>query len=86
MTEAPSAARRFELIEGGSRKFWEITRDGREVTVRIGRIGSDGQSKVKQLASEEAARDHVASLIGEKVGRATARWDRVRGYNPEEGF
>ena len=57
------------MIEGGSRKFWEVARNGREVTVRYGRIGTDGQSRVKPLASEEAARDHVAGLIGEKVGK-----------------
>ena len=39
------------------------------MTVRFGRIGSDGQSKTKQLASEEAARDHAAALIGEKLGK-----------------
>jgi DNA ligase-1 len=64
-----ASARRFELDEGGSRKFWEITQDGREVTVRYGRISSDGQSRAKQLASEEAARQHVAGLVGEKMGK-----------------
>ncbi len=65
----PSGARRFELIEGASRKFWQVTRAGREVTVCYGRIGSDGQSKAKQLASEEVARDHVDALVGEKVAK-----------------
>jgi DNA ligase-1 len=62
-------ARRFELIEGSSRKFWEVTRDGREVTVRYGRIGGDGQVKKKSLADEEAARSHVGDLIDEKLGK-----------------
>jgi predicted DNA-binding WGR domain protein len=38
------------------------------LTVRYGRIGGDGQSRAKQLASEEAARQHVACLIAEKAG------------------
>jgi DNA ligase 1 len=65
----PSGARRFELIEGSSCKFWEVARSGREVTVRYGRIGTGGQSRVKPRASEEAAQDHMADLIGEKVGK-----------------
>ena len=68
-TAAAPGARLFEFIEGGSRKFWEVTRDAREVTVRFGRIGSDGQSKTKQFASEQAACDHAAALIGEKLGK-----------------
>ena len=61
--------RRFEMEEGGSRKFWEVARDGREVTVRYGRIGSAGQSKVKSLADEDEARGHVSGLVEEKVGK-----------------
>ncbi len=65
--EAPS--RRFELVEGGAAKFWEIARDGLSVTVRYGRIGSEGQSKTKQLADEAAALRHVDDLIREKTGK-----------------
>ncbi len=67
---APSqAARRFELIEGSSSKFWEVARDGCAVTVRFGRIGSDGQAKTKELASEELAQRHADGLIEEKVAK-----------------
>jgi DNA ligase 1 len=67
---APSqAARRFELIEGSSSKFWEVARDGCAVTVRYGRIGSDGQAKTKELASEELAQRHADGLIEEKVAK-----------------
>lgn len=50
-------------------KFWEIARDGLSVTVRYGRIGSEGQSKTKQLADEAAALRHVDDLIREKTGK-----------------
>ena len=66
---ASSAARRFELVEGSSSKFWEIARDGRAVTVRYGRIGTDGQSKTKEFADEDAARRHAEGLIEEKVAK-----------------
>jgi DNA ligase-1 len=67
---APSQApRRFELIEGSSSKFWEVARDGCAVTVRFGRIGSDGQAKTKELASEELAQRHADGLIEEKAAK-----------------
>lgn len=66
---SPGTARRFELVEGTSRKFWEIARHGCAVTVRYGRIGSDGQTRTKELASEQVALDHVEGLIAEKVGK-----------------
>jgi len=66
---AAAGPRRFELVEGGSSKFWEVARDGREVVVRYGRIGSDGQSKAKTFADEAAAVRHVEGLIEEKTGK-----------------
>lgn len=66
---ATAGPRRFELVEGGSSKFWEVARDGREVVVRYGRIGSDGQSKAKTFADEAAAVRHVEGLIEEKTGK-----------------
>ena len=62
-------ARRFEQVEGGSAKFWEVARDGREVAVRFGRIGSEGQAKVKSFADEAAATRHVDDLVREKSGK-----------------
>jgi len=61
--------RRFEFVEGGASKFWEVVLTGCEATVRYGRIGSNGQAKVKTLANEEKARRYVADLIEEKVGK-----------------
>jgi DNA ligase-1 len=67
--EEPSRPRRFELVEGASAKFWEVAREGLAVTVRYGRIGTEGQSKTKQLADEAAALRHVEDLIREKQGK-----------------
>ncbi|WP_337173930.1 DNA ligase [Paludisphaera sp.] len=66
---ATASARRFELVDGGSAKFWEVARDGCEVVVRYGRIGSTGQAKAKTFADEAAASRHVAGLIEEKTGK-----------------
>lgn len=62
-----TTARYFEFVGGTSQKFWEILREGTDVTVRYGRIGSAGQSKVKGFASESAAAAHAADLIGKKT-------------------
>jgi DNA ligase-1 len=66
---APSSAglRRFEFSEGGSSKFWEISVTGGDVTVRFGRIGTQGQTRVKSFADNDAATRHAEKLIGEKT-------------------
>ena len=61
--------RYFELVEGKSNKFWEITVDGSEVTVCYGRIGSNGAAKVKEYADPEAAQAHADKLIGQKTDK-----------------
>ena len=59
-------ARYFEFVGGKSNKFWEIAIDGVEVTVRYGRIGSNGQSKVKTFDSQESAQSHLETMMGKK--------------------
>lgn len=59
--------RRFEFVGGTSAKFWEVTYGGCEVTVRYGRLGTDGQSLTKTFTDEAAARMHAEKLIGEKT-------------------
>ena len=61
--------RHFEYIGGTSSKFWEISRSGSEVTVAFGRIGTNGQTQVKDLSTHSAAIAHVDKLIAEKVGK-----------------
>lgn len=62
-------SRHFEFSDGSSSKFWEICRDGTQVTVRFGRIGSKGQTNVKSFPDEAAAEKHVAKLIAEKMAK-----------------
>jgi DNA ligase-1 len=65
--ESKSAARHFEFVEGNSAKFWEISAAGNEVTVRFGRLGTQGQAQSKTLADADAAASHVEKLIDEKL-------------------
>jgi DNA ligase-1 len=66
---ATTAARRFEFAGGSSNKFWEVLQRGTEVTVRFGRIGTNGQSSVKSFRDQAAAAKHVAKLADEKLGK-----------------
>ena len=61
--------RYFEFVEGSSSKFWEISVSDKTVTVRYGRIGTDGQTNVKVLADAAAATKHTDKLIAEKTGK-----------------
>ncbi len=58
---------RYELVEGKSKKFWEIEIDGGRVTVTFGRIGTAGQSKTKTVASAAAADREHDKLVAEKT-------------------
>jgi predicted DNA-binding WGR domain protein len=56
------ASRKSERAE----KYWEITQIGKTVTVRFGKIGADGQLKVKEFETKEDAEAEVVKLIKEK--------------------
>ncbi|GAA3378240.1 hypothetical protein GCM10020367_56950 [Streptomyces sannanensis] len=58
--------RRWEYVDGTSAKFWEAEAEGATVTVRYGRIGTDGRTQVKECASADAAREYLAKAAGEK--------------------
>ena len=61
--------RRFEFVEGTSSKFWEITTDHREVTVRYGRIGSNGQTQTKSFTNDAAANTDALRQINAKLAK-----------------
>jgi predicted DNA-binding WGR domain protein len=67
------AMSRYEFIEGTSRKFWDASLRGKQLVVRWGRIGTEGQSKVFEFPTAAAARDKQSSLIREKT---------AKGYGP----
>ena len=52
--------RRFEFVEGSSSKFWEVEVAGDALTVRYGRIGTQGQVQTKSFAG--AAKDLASRL------------------------
>ncbi|HWU51566.1 MAG TPA: WGR domain-containing protein, partial [Tahibacter sp.] len=61
--------RRFEFSEGASNKFWEIARNGADLDIRWGRIGTQGQSQTKSFADEAKAGAALDKLVAEKTGK-----------------
>jgi predicted DNA-binding WGR domain protein len=59
--------KRFELSDGSSNKFWQIAREGNSLRVTFGKIGTAGQTQLKELASEAAAIAEHDKLIKEKT-------------------
>lgn len=59
--------RRFEFSMGGSDKFWEVEVNGADLTVRFGRLGTNGQTQNKTFPSEAAAQKEYDKLIAEKL-------------------
>ena len=59
--------KRFELINEKSSKFWEVEVSGNELTVRYGKIDTEGTSKTKELADNDAALKEETKLIKSKT-------------------
>ncbi|MCS7479465.1 WGR and DUF4132 domain-containing protein [Umezawaea endophytica] len=58
--------RRWELVNGGTARFWEVGRAEQEVSVRFGRSGAAGRSTTAVFDSEAAAVAHVEESVLEK--------------------
>ncbi|MBN8740979.1 MAG: hypothetical protein BGP24_20540 [Lysobacterales bacterium 69-70] len=61
--------RRFEFSEGASNKFWEIARNGADLELRWGRIGTQGQSQTKTFADAAKAGAALDKLVAEKTAK-----------------
>jgi uncharacterized protein (TIGR02996 family) len=48
-------------------KFWEIDVHGRWLTIRSGKVGTDGKSETRTFSSHTQARSAAAELIAEKL-------------------
>jgi uncharacterized protein (TIGR02996 family) len=61
-----SGGRRYELSEGSSHKFWEVKLEGTNVVTIHGRIGSDGQTTLKEHDSPALAKQEHDKLVASK--------------------
>ncbi|KQV45338.1 AAA domain-containing protein [Duganella sp. Root336D2] len=65
--EGGGQARNLHFEQGASRKFWRASLRGSELTVSYGRMGSAGQSLLKQFETPERAMREMAKLVDEKL-------------------
>ena len=63
------SVRRFELVDGSSNKFWEVTVEGSAVVTRYGKIGASGQMTTKDEGSPDKAQKLYEKLVREKTGK-----------------
>jgi predicted DNA-binding WGR domain protein len=56
----------LQVVEGGSKKFWRARVEGSSLYVNFGRIGTGGQTQVKDLGSEDKARAELDKVAGSK--------------------
>ncbi|MCX4164348.1 MULTISPECIES: AAA domain-containing protein [Paraburkholderia] len=74
-TEAPQVVqatqtevvRTLRFEQGGSSKFWRARLRGTELSVSYGRIGSNGQTNLKEFDTPERARREMDKLVAEKL-------------------
>ena len=59
--------RYFEFKDAHSNKFWEVSVAASTVTVRYGKIGTNGQTSVKELDSPEQAQEHATKQAAGKL-------------------
>ncbi|MCX4243900.1 WGR domain-containing protein [Paraliomyxa miuraensis] len=56
----------LQLVEGGSKKFWRARVEGGTLYVNYGRIGTTGQTQVKELGTDDKARAELDKVAGSK--------------------
>ncbi len=61
--------RRFEFIGGTSAKFWEVQVSHAEVTIRYGRLGTQGQTLTKSFATAVSAQNYAETQIAAKLAK-----------------
>jgi predicted DNA-binding WGR domain protein len=76
--------RRFEFVEGKSSKFWQIALEGTSFTVQYGRLGTDGQTQVKDWPTVDKARAEHDKLVKEKTGKGYVEVTNGAGEAPSD--
>ncbi len=61
--------RYFEFVDAKSSKFWEVWVENTSLCVRFGKIGTNGQTTVKEFPDIGAPEQAGDKAIGEKTGK-----------------
>jgi predicted DNA-binding WGR domain protein len=62
--------------QGSSRKFWQASCRGRELSVSYGRTGTNGQTILKQFDTPERALKEMDKLVNEKLRKGYVETER----------
>lgn len=74
----------FVFQDFKSQKFWSIDVVGTDVTVNYGKLGTDGQTQVKNYSTAEEAEKAPITYCGEKQRRLCGN-SRGNGTRDESG-
>jgi len=74
----------FELTDSKSTKFWEVEQKDSSVHLRWGKIGTNGQSKIKELDSKEDATKEVDKLIKQKTKKGYIEAESIPVYQEDK--
>lgn len=64
---------RFEFKEGSSSKFYEISLRESSITIRFGKIGTEGQLNYKVFDNQTEARKEYDKLIAQKIKKGYSK-------------
>lgn len=73
---------RYEFSEGTSNKFWEIELKGTSFTTTYGKVGTTGQTTLKEFPSAAVAKKEYDKLIAEKIKKGYKLAGGGRGASP----
>jgi predicted DNA-binding WGR domain protein len=57
------------FIEDKSKKFWRARKEGTDLYVNWGRIGTEGQTQLKELSSVAECEKEYSKLVAQKRGK-----------------
>ena len=60
----------LQLVDGSSKKFWRARVESGTLYVNYGRIGTGGQTQVKELGTDDKARKELDKVAGSKRKKA----------------
>ncbi|HEX4456168.1 MAG TPA: WGR domain-containing protein [Kofleriaceae bacterium] len=75
---------RYEFAEGSSNKFWEIKLDGSSFTTTYGKIGTPGQTTLKQWKDAAEAKKEYDKVVHEKTKKGYALVDHDDGGDDDD--
>lgn len=75
----------LEFAEGASSKFWRARVEGKTLYVNYGKIGSNGQTQVKELGDAGAATAEYDKLVREKRKKGYIDGTGGSGAAPADG-